>query len=86
MILPGIIFLLVISSAILAVMLLRTKRIWDKLIFLNLINVKLAMALIAYSVWVDSQMILDISMAYGLIGFLASATLVRFLLKGGHLR
>lgn len=86
MILPLIMSLLLLSAAILVIMIFRTKRVWDKLLFLNLINVKLALALTAYSVWVDSQMILDVSMAYGLIGFLASSTLVRFLLKGGHLR
>lgn len=86
MILPLIMSLLLLSAAILVIMIFRTKRVWDKLLFLNLVNVKLALALTAYSVWVDSQMILDVSMAYGLIGFLASSTLVRFLLKGGHLR
>lgn len=86
MILPLIMSLVLLSAAILVIMIFRTKRVWDKLLFLNLVNVKLALALTAYSVWVDSQMILDVSMAYGLIGFLASSTLVRFLLKGGHLR
>jgi multisubunit Na+/H+ antiporter MnhF subunit len=78
--------LLIISALILTGLLFRAKSIWDKLIFLNLINVKLALTMTAYSVWVDSQMILDISMAYGLIGFLSTATLTRFLLKGGHLK
>lgn len=86
MILPFMMSLLILAALFLAALLFRTKKIWDKLLFLNLINVKLALALTAYSVWVDSQMILDISMAYGLIGFLASVTLTRFLLKGGHLK
>lgn len=78
--------LLIISALILTGLMLRAKSIWDKLIFLNLINVKLALTMSAYSIWIDSQIILDISMAYGLIGFLSAATLTRFLLKGGHLK
>ena len=78
--------LLICSALILAGLMLRAKSIWDKLIFLNLINVKLALTMTTYSVWIDSQMILDISMAYGLIGFLSAAILTRFLLKGGHLK
>lgn len=77
---------LIISALILTFQLIRAKSIWDKLIFLNLINVKLALTMTVYSVWIDSQMVLDISMAYGLIGFLSAATLTRFLLKGGHLK
>lgn len=78
--------LLICSALVLAVIMLKAQSIWDKLIFLNLINVKLALTMTAYGVWIDSQMILDISMAYGLIGFLSAATLTRFLLKGGHLK
>jgi multisubunit Na+/H+ antiporter MnhF subunit len=77
---------LIISALILTFLLIKAKSIWDKLIFLNLINVKLALTMTVYSVWIDSQMVLDISMAYGLIGFLSAATLTRFLLKGGHLK
>ncbi len=77
---------LIISALILTFLLIKAKSIWDKLIFLNLINVKLALTMTVYSVRIDSQMVLDISMAYGLIGFLSAATLTRFLLKGGHLK
>lgn len=79
-------YLLVLSALVLFGLLLRAKSIWDKLIFLSLINVKLALTMTAYSIYVDSQMILDISMTYGLIGFFSVAILTRFLLKGGHLK
>lgn len=78
--------LLIFATLILLIMMIRAKSIWDKLIFLNLIVVKLALTMTAYSVYSESQMVLDISMTYGLIGFLSSATLIRFLLKGGHLK
>lgn len=70
----------------LGVFIFKTPRTLDRLVFVNLINVKLAMVLMAFSVLADSQMILDISMTYGLIGFLSSVTLSRFLLKGGLLK
>lgn len=79
-------YLLILSALVLFALLLRAKSIWDKLIFLSLINVKLALTMTAYSIYVDSQMILDISMTYGLIGFFSVAILARFLLKGGHLK
>lgn len=86
MILQFIVGLLVISALLMGLMVLKTKIVWNKLIYLNLVNVKLAMALTVYGVLTDSQMVLDISMTYGLIGFLAAVTLTRFLLKGGHLK
>lgn len=86
MILNWIVGLLVISALLMGFMVFKTKVIWNKLIYLNLVNIKLAMALTAYGVMSDSQMVLDISMTYGLIGFLAAVTLTRFMLKGGHLK
>ena len=86
MILIGVMLLLVITSGFSLVALLRTKNTIDKLIYLNLLNVKLALALTTYSVWIDSQMALDISITCGLIGFLSLSIFTRFLLKGGHLK
>lgn len=86
MILIAVMLLLAVTSGFSLVALLRTKNTIDKLIYLNLLNVKLALALTTYSVWIDSQMALDISITYGLIGFLSLSIFTRFLLKGGHLK
>ncbi len=86
MIFPFAIGLLIGAILFLATLAFKSNEILDRLVFINLVNVKLAMLLTAFSVLVDSQMILDISMTYGLIGFLSSVTLSRFLLKGGLLK
>lgn len=86
MILQAVIILLAITSGFSLVAMIKTKNTIDKLIYLNLLNVKLALALTTYSVWINSQMALDISITYGLIGFLSLAIFTRFLLKGGHLK
>ena len=74
------------ACVILFYLLLREKKTLDKLMFLNLILVQLTMLMTVYSVWKNSQMILDVSMTFSLMGFLATAVVLRFLLKGGHQR
>lgn len=59
-------------------------KIMDKLLFMNLIIVKLALAMAVYAVMVGSQMILEVCMTYSIIGFLATALVIRFVLKGEH--
>lgn len=86
MILIGVMLLLAVTSCFSLAAMIQAKTTIDKLIYLNLLNVKLALALTTYSVWIDSQMALDISMTYGLIGFLSLSIFTRFLLKGGHLK
>ncbi len=86
MILKAVMILLVATSGFSLIGLIRSKTTIDKLIYLNLLNVKLALTMTTYSVWIDSQMALDISITYGLIGFLSIALFTRFLLKGGHLK
>lgn len=84
--LPLTLMVILAASVILLFLLLREKKILDKLMFLNLILVQLTMLMTVYSVWKRSQMILDVSMTFSLMGFLATAVVLRFLLKGGHQR
>lgn len=77
-------YLLTATVVILFFLMLREKKLTEKLMFLNLIIVKLTLLMMVYSVMQNSQMILDISITFAIIGFLATAVLTRFLMKGGH--
>lgn len=77
---------LIIGIFALTYLVLFDPKIIDKLLFMNLIIVKIAMIMIVYAVMVGSSMILEVSMTYAIIGFLATATVIRFVLKGGHLK
>lgn len=60
--------------------------VWDRLILLNLITLKLAMMMVVYAVLKRSGAMLDVALTYSLIGFLSVSMLSRFILKGGRLK
>lgn len=62
------------------------KSIWEKLMGLNLIVIKIILMITVYAVYIDSELVLDIMVTYSIIGFLSVTLLSRFLLKGGRLK
>lgn len=78
--------LIVIASLVLMIQLILNKTVIIKILLMNLIIVHLAMLMSAYAVYANSQMLLEITMTFALLGFLATAVLTRFLIKGGHQR
>lgn len=85
--------MLEITLVVLAVFLLllmlfmvRAATVWDRLILLNLITLKLAMMMVVYAVLKRSGAMLDVALTYSLIGFLSVSMLSRFILKGGRLK
>lgn len=79
-------FILGASIFILLVFLIKGPSVWDRLISLNLMTLKMAMLIIAYAVFTESNTMLDIAMTYSIIGFLTVSMLSRFILKGGRLK
>lgn len=71
---------------ILVIFLIKGPTVWDRLISLNLMTLKLAMLIVVYSVLAESNIMLDIAMTYSIIGFLTVSMLSRFILKGGRLK
>lgn len=78
--------ILVLSVSVLLAFMIKGPTVWDRLISLNLMSLKLAMLIIVYAVHTGSNLILDIAMTYSIIGFLSVSMLSRFLLKGGRLK
>jgi multicomponent Na+:H+ antiporter subunit F len=64
----------------------RAKTIWERLVALNLIAVKLALVMTIYAVIKGQSGLLDITLTYSIIGFMTVMILTRFVLKGGRLK
>ncbi|MDO9592000.1 MAG: monovalent cation/H+ antiporter complex subunit F [Erysipelotrichaceae bacterium] len=64
----------------------RAKTIWERLVALNLIAVKLALVMTIYAVIKGQSGLLDITLTYSFIGFMTVMILTRFVLKGGRLK
>lgn len=58
--------------------------VWEKLLALNLISVKVILLICIYAVYKKNPMLLDIGIIYGIIGFLTVIILTRFVIKGGR--
>lgn len=79
-------YILGMALLILTVFLVVGPTVWDRLITLNLMTLKLTMLVIVFAVLTDSNIMLDIAMIYSVIGFLSVSVLSRFILKGGRLK
>lgn len=80
------IFIIVGVIAVFLFLLFNSKTIWEKLMFLNLISIKLIMLISVFAVIMDVPEALDISITYSIIGFISITLLSRFLLTGGRLK
>lgn len=66
--------------------LFKAPTVWHRLVPLNLINIKLALLITVFGVWINQPSLLDISITYSIIGFMSMTLISRFLLKGGRLK
>jgi multicomponent Na+:H+ antiporter subunit F len=80
--------MLLIAAAILFLLyqLTLAKTIWERLVALNLIAVKIALIMTVYAVISGQPGLLDITLTYSIIGFMTVIVLTRFVLKGGRLK
>ena len=63
---------------------LTSKNIWEKLLSLNLISIKVLLIITLYSVKVGSNHLLDTSVTFAIVTFLVIVLLSKFILKGGR--
>lgn len=63
---------------------LTSKSIWEKLLSLNLISIKILLIITLYSVKVGSNHLLDTSVTFAIVTFLVIVLLSKFILKGGR--
>jgi multicomponent Na+:H+ antiporter subunit F len=75
---------LLISASIVFIRLIRGKTIWEKLLSLNLIAVITVMLIVTYAVEYDLILVMDIAIAYSIIGFLSLILLTKFIAGGEH--
>jgi len=73
---------LLLTLGLIVIRLIRGKTIWEKLLSLNLIAIITVMLILTYAV--DHQLILvmDIAIAYSIIGFLSLILLTKFIAGG----
>ncbi|MFT9496094.1 monovalent cation/H+ antiporter complex subunit F [Anaerosolibacter sp.] len=79
-------YLLGIAMLTILIKMLRSDSIWERLLCVNLISAKTILLLASYAVYHQNIFFLDVSITYGIIGFLSITLLSRFMLKGGRLK
>ena len=77
---------LIIGIVITLIRLLKGPTVWDRLMAVNLISSKIIMILTLFAIFSNSIMLLDISIAYSLLGFLVIVLLCKFIAQGGRLK
>ena len=75
---------LVLAMILSFVRLIQGKTIWDRILMLNLISAKVVLFVAVYAIYIDSIILLDIAISYGIIGFLTMTLLAKFIMTGGR--
>ena len=57
--------------------------IWDRILMVNLISIKVVLFVAIYAVYLDSMLVLDIAISYGVIGYLTITLLSKYIMTGG---
>ncbi|MEA1974663.1 MAG: monovalent cation/H+ antiporter complex subunit F [Bacillota bacterium] len=63
---------------------LKSKNIWDRLLNLNLISVKILMIFTVYSIILEDLNLLNTSLTFVIVSFLAIVLISRFIISGGR--
>ncbi|TVP84597.1 MAG: pH regulation protein F [Acholeplasmataceae bacterium] len=78
--------LLVLVFAIIAsfIRLVKGPTLWDRILMLNLISAKVIVIITIFAILLEKQMLLDIAISYGIIGFLTMTLFSKFIMTGGR--
>lgn len=63
---------------------LKGKTIWEQLLSLNLMSIKVLLLTITYSIYREDIFLLDTSVTFAIVSFLVVVLLARFILEGGR--
>ncbi len=77
-------FMLILAVAVSFVKMVIGPTIWDRILMINLISAKVLMFMAVFAIWEDSNLILDIAIAYGIVGFLTITLLSKYIMTGGR--
>jgi len=75
-------FMLVLAIFASFIRMLKGPKIWDRILMLNLISAKVVLFITVYAIYIDSVILLDIAISYGIIGFLTMTLLSKFIMTG----
>ncbi|MCF7932363.1 MAG: hypothetical protein K9K93_04260 [Acholeplasmataceae bacterium] len=75
---------LVIAMMVSFLRLLQGKTLWDRILMLNIISTKVILFVAVLALYLDSVVLLDIAISYGIIGFLTITLLSKFIMAGGR--
>ena len=75
-------FMLVLAMFASFIRMLKGPKIWDRILMLNLISAKVVLFITIYAIYIDSVILLDIAISYGIIGFLTMTLLSKFIMTG----
>ncbi len=78
--------IILISVFSLIVYMVKGQSIWERIIGLNLIVIKIVLLITVYAVMNELSIVLDIVITYSIVGFISVTLLSRFLLRGGRLK
>jgi multisubunit Na+/H+ antiporter MnhF subunit len=63
---------------------LKSENIWDRLLNLNLVSVKILMIFTVYSISLQDMNLLDTSLTFVIVSFLVVVLISRFIISGGR--
>jgi multicomponent Na+:H+ antiporter subunit F len=79
-------FLLIVAIFVSFIRLIIGPTIWDRILMVNLISAKVVLFVAVYAVFLNSTLMLDIAISYGIIGFLTITLLSKYIMTGGRER
>ncbi|MCT4660691.1 MAG: monovalent cation/H+ antiporter complex subunit F [Tissierellales bacterium] len=79
-------YILIFAILVLVIYLLRSKNVWERVMVINLLSIKTILLITVFAVLMDLPVMLDITITYSIIGFVAITLISRFLLSGGRLK
>jgi multicomponent Na+:H+ antiporter subunit F len=77
---------LVVGIVITFIRMFKGPTVWDRLMALNIISSKIILLLTVFGIYSSSIILLDISIAYSILGFLGIVLLCKFISQGGRLK
>lgn len=76
--------LLAVAMAFTLIRMVKKSTLFDRLMTLNLLSAKTVLIITIYGVYKNNIILLDVSLAYAIMGYLCITLLSRFILKGGR--
>lgn len=80
-----VLFILLLTTMVVVVRILKGPTRWDRLLGLNLLSAKFVLMIAALSLLENKYYLLDVGMVYSLLGFISILFISRFLGQGGKI-